>query len=291
MHRRAIGHVIAIIMVSAAGLSGVGTGQDPPTGFASVRARPVRPIDEWLLFFPSKYPAGDWRPAGLNFEDMWFTAQDHTRLHGWYCPCDEPRAILLIAHGNAGHVANRADWLRYLQSTLRVSTFMFDYRGYGRSEGVPTVEGAIQDARAARTCLANRAGVKESDLMLVGESLGGAIVVQLAAEAAPRGLILQSTFSSLRDVANVHYPFVSWLVPRTKLDSVTLIGRYHGPLLQSHGTADRIIPFASGQKLFRSANEPKSFVTIADADHNHWLTDDYLRQLDAFIARVATAAR
>ncbi len=168
---------------------------------------------------------------------------------------------------------------------------MFDYRGYGRSEGAPTVEGAIQDAQAARSKLCELAAVKESEMFLMGESLGGAIVVQLAADSPPQGLILQSTFSSLRDVAKVHYPQLSWLVPVKKLDSVAQIARYRGPLLQSHGNRDRTIPLASGEKLFKAANEPKQFVTIDAADHNNWLTDQYLKQLNGFITRVAAASK
>ena len=128
-------------------------------------------------------------------------------------------------------------------------------------------------------------------MLLMGESLGGAIVTQLAADSVPRGLILQSTFSSLRDVADVHYPKLSWLVPRNKLNSAAVIQKFHGPLLQSHGNRDRTIPFSSGEKLFRSANEPKQFFTIDGADHNNWLTDAYLKQLDEFIASVAPEAK
>jgi hypothetical protein len=222
----------------------------------------------------------------LRFDDVWFWAEDKTRLHGWYCPCDNPRATLLIAHGNAGHVASRAPWLKYLQSRARVATFIFDYRGYGRSEGVPTVEGALLDAKAARAKLRELTRIEDSAMLLMGESLGGAIVVRLAAESAPRGLVLQSTFSSLKDVADVHYPKLSWLVSPAKLDSATQIVRYHGPLLQSHGTADRTIPFSSAEKLFLAANEPKTFVKVPGADHNNWLTEDYLRQLDEFISRL-----
>ena len=246
-------------------------------------------IDELLLFFPSKFPDGDWNPRGLQFQDVFFAAEDETKLHGWYCPANNPRAVVLVAHGNAGHVASRAAWLRYLQTRARVSVFMFDYRGYGRSEGTPTVQGAIQDAAAARAKLCELAAIKDSEMLLMGESLGGAIVVQLAAKSPPRGLILQSTFSSLRDVAEVHYPRLSWLVPRNKLDSVAEIPGFRGPLLQSHGTADRTIPFSSGEKLFRAANEPKEFVAIERADHNDWLTDAYLKRLDEFITRMPPA--
>lgn len=260
-------------------------GQEPASSDSAATAK-APSLDELLLFFPSKFPSGDWNPNDLQFQDVFFRAEDGTKLHGWYCPVESPRAVLLVAHGNAGHVASRAAWLRYLQTEAKVTVFLFDYRGYGRSEGAPTVEGALQDAKAARAKLCQLANVKPSEMLLMGESLGGAIVVQLAADSPPRGLILQSTFSSLRDVADVHYPNLSWLVPPKKLDSVTQIARYRGPLLQSHGSDDRTIPYASGRKLFRAASEPKQFVTIEKADHNNWLTNAYLRQLDAFITRV-----
>lgn len=248
-------------------------------------------IDELLLFFPTKYPAGDWAPRNLKFRDLTFEADDKTKLHAWYCPCDRPRATILIAHGNGGNLAGRAEWLTILQTRLRVSTFLFDYRGYGKSEGAPTVEGVFQDARAARTKLCEVTGLKPSDIILMGDSLGGAIVVQLAAEEAPRALILQSTFSSLKDVAAVHYPKLAWLVPPEKLESTTQIAKYRGPLLQSHGVLDRVIPFESAVKLFKAANQPKSFITIAEADHNDWLRPEYLQMLDQFITRLETPVK
>ncbi len=246
----------------------------------------VQSPDEAFLFFPSKFPAGDWQPQGLTFQDVFFTSQDGSKLHGWFCPAETPRAIVLIAHGNAGNVASRASWLRYLQTKANCSVFMFDYRGYGRSEGVPTVKGAIEDAAAARAQLAQLAAVTNKEIVLMGESLGGAIAIQLAAASPPRALILQSTFTSLRGMADVHYPKLAWLVSAQKLNSLSLIAKYQGPLLQSHGTQDRTIPFTMAETLFRAANEPKQFLAIRGADHNDWLTDDYLRQLDAFIDRL-----
>lgn len=248
-------------------------------------------IDELLLFFPAKHPTGHWEPDNLRFEEVTFSANDKTKLHGWYCPCDNPRATILIAHGNAGNIATRTGWLAYLQSRARVATLMFDYRGYGRSEGSPTVEGALQDARAARAELRRIANIRDSDMLLMGESLGGAIVVQLAAESAPRGLILQSTFSSLKEVADVHYPTLSWLVPPNKLNSAKQITKYRGPLLQSHGAADRTIPLACGELLFQAANEPKTLVRLPGADHNHWRSQLYLKHLDEFIERTATGEK
>ena len=286
MHRTTIPLIVAVLTVSVALRC---MGQD--TESLPAREAKAASIDELLLFFPSKFPDGEWKPKDLQFQDVFFVAEDETKLHGWYCPANAPRAVVLVAHGNAGHVASRAPWLRFLQTKAKVSVFMFDYRGYGRSEGTPTVEGALRDAKAARAKLCELAAIKDTEMLLMGESLGGAIVIQLAADSPPRGLILQSTFSSLRDVADVHYPKLSWLVPGNKLDSATQIVRYRGPLLQSHGNVDRTIPFSSGEKLFRSANEPKQFVTIEHADHNNWVTDAYLNQLDRFLARVSEAQK
>lgn len=242
-------------------------------------------LDERLLFFPSKYPAGNWEPADLQFDDVVFESRDKTRLHGWYCPCENRRAVVLMTHGNAGHVADRAPLLRYLQSKAKVAVFIFDYRGYGKSEGTPTVEGVLDDARAARAQLRWMASIEDSEMLLMGESLGGAIAVQLAAESAPRGLILQSTFSSLREIADFHFPALSWLVPADKLNSCRAIQRYSGPLLQSHGTADRTIPIPLAEKLFAAGNEPKQFIRIPRAGHNNWITDDYLGHLSSFIEK------
>lgn len=247
----------------------------------------MKSIDEYLLFYPSKYPEGEWTPTDLTYQDVYFESLDHTKLHGWYCPSPNPRGVVLMAHGNAGHVAMRADWLRYLQKEMRLSLFMFDYRGYGRSEGKPTVNGVIDDCFAARAKLRELANVKDSDMILMGESLGGAMVIRLAANSPPKALVVQSTFPTLRDVAAVHFPRLAWLVPKDKLDSMKQIANYRGPLLLSHGDQDRTIPIELGRKLFDASNEPKQFLSVPGADHNNWLTTDYLRQLDQFITPVS----
>jgi hypothetical protein len=281
---------LAAYAAMTVGTPGSGFSQGPVTPNRGSDVKPPS-VDELLLFYPAKFPEGNWAPDGLRYQDIWFEAADRTRLHAWYCPCDRPRAIILIAHGNAGHLAFRASWLTYLQANARVATLMFDYRGYGRSKGVPTVEGILEDARAARAKLRQLAAIKDAEMVLMGESLGGAVVVQLAAESAPRGLILQSTFSSLRDAAAMNFPRLSWLVPQDKLNSAVQVTRYHGPLLQSHGTVDETIPLKLGEKLFRAANEPKEFVAIPGAGHNDWLTEQYLAHLDRFITRLPVAGQ
>lgn len=167
---------------------------------------------------------------------------------------------------------------------------MFDYRGYGRSRGFPTVRRVLSDANAAREKLRELADIPDSEMMLMGESLGAAIAVQLAAESPPRALILQSTFSSLREIANLHYRRLSWLVPRSKLDSASAIKHYRGPLLHSHGEDDRIIPYSDARKLFDAANEPKTFVSLPRRGHNDWMTENYLRKLQEFISTANPAS-
>ncbi len=243
----------------------------------------VRSLDELLLFQPTKYPHGDWQPAGLKFADAWITSKDGTQIHGWYCPAEKPKAVVLYCHGNGGNLAGRAATLQLLQEKIGVSVLIFDYRGYGRSDGKATVGGAIEDAKAARKELAKLANVNESDIVLMGRSLGGAIAIQLAADVPPRGLIIESSFSSLREVAHEHFPKLAWLVPRHKLDSAQAITAIQCPLLQCHGDADRVISYESGRKLFESAKAPKRFITLADVGHNDRPTREYYDAMADFL--------
>lgn len=260
-------------------LSCICEAQEPP------KAKKPSLIDG-LLFYPSDDSVGNWKPEGLPFEDVSFASADGTRLHGWYCKCETPQAIVLYSHGNGENIATRARLLRELLNKVKVSVFIFDYRGYGRSEGEATIEGTLADARAARSTLGKLASIPDSEMLLMGDSLGGAIAVQLAAESAPRGLILQSSFSSLKEIATVHFGLMAAVVDTKTLDSATRIKAYSGPLFQSHGDRDGVIPFALGEKLFQSANEPKAFFTVRDAGHNNWLTPEYLEALSKFISKL-----
>jgi fermentation-respiration switch protein FrsA (DUF1100 family) len=256
-------------------------GQTPPS--ARPPADPLARLERSLVFFPSKYPQGDWQPRGLIFEDAWFRSADGTKLHGWYVPHERPRAVVLYCHGNAGNVTGRAGVLRVLHQ-MGIAVLIFDYRGYGRSDGKPTEEGVLADARAARAWLAKRTGAAEKDVVLLGRSLGGGVAVDLAATDGARGLVLESTFTSIPDVAAVLYPWLpARLLMRTRLDSVNKIGDYRGPLLQSHGDADRTVPYRSGRVLFEAANQPKRFVTIPEGDHNDPQSREYYQALAAFL--------
>jgi fermentation-respiration switch protein FrsA (DUF1100 family) len=240
-----------------------------------------RPLEDRVVFQPRPYPGGDWAPEP-GAEDAWFDS-DGLRLHGWFAEASEPRAVVLFMHGNAGNVSDRRHVLRLFRDRLNASVLVFDYRGYGRSEGKPNEAGVLADARAARKWLAARAKVREQDVVLAGHSLGGAVAVDLAAKDGARGLVLESTFSSLPDTAADHFPLLpARLLMQTRLDSAAKIPHYRGPLLQMHGDADRIVPYALGRKLFEAANEPKQFVAVRGG-HNDPPAREYLAALDRFL--------
>jgi uncharacterized protein len=241
-------------------------------------------LEKSLIFFPSKYPEGTWKFGGLPLEDACFQADDGTKLHGWYVPHENRTATVLFLHGNAGNITDRTDTLQRLHEVVGASVLILDYRGYGRSEGDPSEKGILADARAARVWLAKREGIAETDIVLMGESLGGGVAVDLAAADGARALVLIKTFSSLPDVAAYHYPiFPVRLLMRTRLNSVGKIPNYHGPLLQFHGRDDTIIPFRFGQKLFDAANEPKELVIAERNDHNDYVPSSFYDKMRKFV--------
>jgi fermentation-respiration switch protein FrsA (DUF1100 family) len=241
-------------------------------------------LENSLIFFPSRYPEGNWNPVGLDFEDASFASADGTPLCGWYVPRQDARAAVLFCHGNAGNITHRTGILKMLNQRAGVSVLIFDYRGYGRSKGRPNEAGILADARAARHWLAVREKIADRDVVLMGESLGGAVAVDLAARDGARALILESTFTSAPDMAAHFYPWlpVRWAM-QTRLDSLSKIGDYHGPLLLAHGTADTIVPIEFGRRLFAAANEPKKLIVLPGHDHNDGMPAQYYDDLAKFL--------
>jgi len=251
----------------------------------------VTAFENSQVYQPSIYPEGDWEAEGLDYEDAFFQAEDGTHLHGWFLAHPQPRAVLLFAHGNAGNVTHRRDLLENLRSQHRVAVMSLDYRGFGRSEGKPTEEGVLQDTRAAREWLANRMQVEESEIILMGRSLGGGVMVDLAANDGASALILANTFNSLVDVAEHH---LSWLPTEkmmvNRLDSISKIDKYDGPLLQTHGDADKLIPYEYALELFGKANSPKQFVMVPNGGHNDPFTKEFHVALDQLITSIPTSS-
>jgi uncharacterized protein len=247
---------------------------------------PLAVYEHSQVYQPVKWPKGNYdKKYEIGAENAWFHAEDGTLLHGWYLPHENPVAVALLAHGNSGNVSDQAETLKTLRDKHRLSIMTFDYRGYGRSEGAPSEAGILQDARAARGWLALREKVLEEDIVLVGHSIGGGVMVDLAAKDGARGLILASTFTSIPDVAKFYAPLLpADSLVENRFDSERIISQYRGPLLQIHGDRDKIVPYKLGRKLFEAANEPKQFITKSGAGHNDAMSNEERAAVDKFLA-------
>ena len=219
---------------------------------------------------------------------MHFASADGTKLHGWLFEHSSPRAVIVYAHGNGDCVAYLGPYLSALRDKLRVTIFAFDYRGYGRSEGSPLEAGILADGDAAQRWLAERTGKRLDEIVLMGRSLGGGVSVHLAVENGARGLILQNTFTSMPDAAARLYPWAPVrLLMKNRYDSLSIIGRYGGPILASHGTADELVPNELGRKLFDAApGTRKEFFAIEGADHNSPEPREYYLALDRWLGEL-----
>ncbi len=247
---------------------------------------PLGGLENRLVFQPSPFPA-DFPHEDVPFEEVRFASADGTKLHGWFADHPDPVGIALVCHGNAGNIASRGDSLMILNKRHRLAVMIFDYRGYGLSEGAPSEAGIYADARAARSWLANRKNVPENEVILMGRSLGGAVAVELAASDGAKGLVLASTFASMPAVAKNLMPVVpANLLMRQRFNSLRKIVNYDGPLLQSHGDADQLIPIAQGRELFDAASGSKKFIEIKDAGHNDPQSEEYRVELDRFLMEI-----
>jgi uncharacterized protein len=231
---------------------------------AGVTAGCRESVEAHFIYFPSRELTADPSSMGLAFRDVDFTATDGVKLHGWLIRGRTPMT-LLYSHGNGGNIAGRVSIARMLVDRLGVGVFMYDYRGYGRSEGAPSEAGLVSDALGARAALL-REGVTQDDVVYFGRSLGAAVTVDLALAHPPRGVVLESPFASVRAMASTVLPGAGYLF-RTRWDSLGKIPGLRAPLLVLHGDADETIPYAQGRALFAAAPEPKTFFTIRGGHH------------------------
>lgn len=204
-------------------------------------------------------------------EEATFEAQDGTRLHGWFIDHPNPRGTLLYFHGNAENVSYLGPLLELLNQRYGLQVLAFDYRGYGKSAGSPNEPpGIYLDSQAALGWLNQRTNTQPADIVLFGRSIGGAVAVQLAATRGCKALVLENTFTSMPDAAAVQFPWlpVRWIM-RNRYPSIRNIRNCKQPLLQAHGTADTIIPFEIGKRLFDASPSPhKRFLEFPSLGHN-----------------------
>jgi len=217
-----------------------------------------------MLYLP-EYPgaSSDATPAsaGLNYNSVSLTTADGLHLDAWYLPAVNERGVILFCHGNAGNISNRISTLA-LFNELGFSSLIFDYRGYGRSEGDPTEQGTYRDAEAAWQYLLSQ-GYVESEIIIMGRSLGASVAAELAHRHRPKAVVLESSFTSVPDVAADLYPLlpVRWL-SHFSYNTLDYLPSITAPVLIVHSRDDEIIPFSHGQRLFAAAHPPKQFLEL-----------------------------
>ena len=243
-------------------------------------------VEGFFIYYPEKpfeTVPSDWQ---LTHEEVYFHTEDHMKLHGWFFPVRGNKPVVLFSHGNAGNISHRLENIREL---LRygIPVFIFDYRGYGKSEGSPSETGLYRDGVAAYDFLIRERHVQAESIVLFGRSLGAAVAVHVARQRKVRSLILESAFTSTRDMAKaipLFLPF-SFLLP-ARYNNLEKIAGIRVPKLFVHGQNDEIVPLSMGRRLFAAAADPKFFYTVNGAGHNDTFVvggDAYFQTLAAFV--------
>jgi uncharacterized protein len=239
-------------------------------------------INFWrkYIFFPERELWVWPEDYGLKYEEVWFQALDGVLLYGWWIP--RGRFALLFAHGNAGNISHRVDIAAKFYSQ-KFSVFLFDYRGYGKSKGEPTERGTYKDAEGALQYLNKKLGIPISRIVPIGESMGGAIIIELCTHYDFLAAVLISPALSLSQVMSHHYYDLALNKKFTGIYDASLkISKVHSPILIIHGDMDELVPFQQGKELFRMANYPKVFYRVRRAGHN----DIYERGGESLFKRI-----
>ncbi len=262
-------------------------------------------LENWLVYRPT-LESEDWQPApSPEVTDVTLSTSGGPAIHAWWWPMrgapmrgapmrgarrGGPGGALLYCHGNAGNLSHRGPSIARMRQVLGESMLIFDYPGYGKSQGRPGEQGCYQAADAAYDWLVHNQKIDPEAIILYGASLGGGVAMDLASRKKHRALVLVNSFTSLPDVGQNHYPWlpVRWVM-RNRFDNLGKIGKCRQPVFIIHGTSDQLIPFDQGRRLFEAASQPKQFFPIDGGDHNDPLPLACLEKLRDFLAETAHA--
>ena len=251
-------------------------------------------LERFFVFFPTAEVRYTPEDVGLAYEEVFFPTPDGHRLHGWYIPGDSDTTLLWF-HGNGGNIGHRVEELALVHARLGTNVFIFDYRGYGNSEGSPSERRIYRDAQAALEYLQTRpepaSATGPGQIVYFGRSLGAAVAIELAGDQPTAGLVLVAPFASLGDMARIAYPYLplKWLLGN-RYNSLARISQLHQPVLLMHGDQDEIVPLSQGKKLLEAANPPKKFQVLPGAGHNDTYSaagDIYWHALSEFLGSLA----
>ena len=237
-----------------------------------------------MVFHPLKevdITPKDW---GLSFEKVILKTSSNEKISGWYLPHPEAKKTILFFHGNGGNISHRGDSI-YIFHKLKLNVLIIDYLGYGESEGSPSELGLYQSADAAWQHLISTKNIKADNIIIFGRSLGGAVAVDLASRVKAGGLILESTFSSVRDFVEIAFPILSpFIYLRYSFDSLIKIKNISVPALVIHSPEDGVIPFELGVKLFKGLKTEKDFLQIRGSHNDGFMqsVSSYMQSIRSF---------
>jgi fermentation-respiration switch protein FrsA (DUF1100 family) len=215
-----------------------------------------------MVYVPYRELEGTPADGRLEYREVSFTSADGVRLSGWLVPAPGARGTVLFCHGNAGNISHLLGVVRIFHE-LGLNALVFDYRGYGQSQGKPTEEGTYLDAEAAWNFLVSQEGIAPREIIVCGRSLGGPIAAWLAQKHRPAALFLEETFTSLPELGQRLYPIfpARWLA-RYQYNTLAYVSRVQCPVLVVHSPDDRLVPLAHGRRLYQAAPQPKEFLEI-----------------------------
>ncbi|MBU4311518.1 MAG: alpha/beta hydrolase [Candidatus Omnitrophica bacterium] len=211
--------------------------------------------------------------VGLPYEEVYFETSDNKRLNGWFIAHHKAKSTLIFCHGNAGNISHRLEKLSMFYN-LGLNLFIFDYRGYGKSQGRPCESGLYKDAKAAYDYLIRERRVTKEGIILYGESIGGIVAIDLAQNKDIGALITEETFTSIKDMSGIAYPFFPYFIFSSRFDAFSKIKNVGCPKLIIHSIDDEIIPFRLGEKLFAAARPPKKFLQIRGGHNSAFLESE-----------------
>ncbi|MCK4373244.1 MAG: alpha/beta hydrolase [candidate division Zixibacteria bacterium] len=230
-------------------------------------------IQDRMVFFPTRDLEASPGDIGLGFQEVRIDVTDGESIHAWYIPApsgshvtgqsgDGGAPTVLFCHGNAGNISHRLETIECL-AALGANVMLFDYRGYGQSDGAPSETNMYADAAACYRWLTGSQGVRSDQIVLFGRSLGGAVAIELASRVDCAGLIVESSFTSAKEMGRLMFPyFPIGLLLRYEFNSIQKIGQINCPLLVTHSPSDDLVPFAMGRRLYDRAVDPKRFVEL-----------------------------
>ncbi len=251
----------------------------------------LRLLEHFSLYLPMGTHAAHPKTYGMPYEEIQLKTEDGLLLSAWFIDADAPNdrralddpqlpemkrlvktPVVLFFHGNGGNISHRIQKIRYFKA-MGASLLIFDYRGYGKSEGRPGEVGTYRDARAAAAEALERAGGDPKRVFYYGESMGCAVALQTALDLPPQGLVLDSAFTSTAEMGKIVFPWLpADLIVKNRYDNLSKISGLTVPLLMIHSPNDDVIPFSMGRRLFEAAPEPKRLIETT-GDHNNGFLD------------------